>query len=79
LSAGDGGQVGDVIVEVRGLSENDIAEFEVVNEPSMGYREWCIPAEFLNTNASVTIIEDNTVVAQDDAGRETARCGTMSR
>jgi len=46
------GAKGDILLEVLvNLTEDDISDFEIIEE-GKPYREWCIPAELINTNTT---------------------------
>lgn len=52
------GAKGDVLLEINlDAEEGNIADYEWVEEGKF-YREWLIPAEFLNRRGSIRIVED---------------------
>jgi hypothetical protein len=51
------GATGDVLLEIEGLTESELTEYEWVEEDKP-YREWLIPAATVNTRATVRIVED---------------------
>jgi hypothetical protein len=52
------GTKGDALLRiVLAASEDDLAEFEIV-EHEKTYREWCVPAAMLNARGRATISED---------------------
>lgn len=42
------------------IPEDAIAEFEWVQEPSFGYREWLVPAEVVNRYPCRLVVEDES-------------------
>jgi hypothetical protein len=51
------GATGDVLLEVEGLIDAELAAYEWVEEGKT-YREWLIPAAIVNTKATVRIVDD---------------------
>jgi hypothetical protein len=53
------GAAGCTLLEIDAtLTENEIAQYELVAEPSGGYREWCIPADLLNSRGTITLADE---------------------
>ena len=54
------GACGDALLQVSlDCIDSDICDYEWVQEPSFGYREWLIPAAFVNARASVSLVSDD--------------------
>jgi hypothetical protein len=49
------GAKGQQLIEVILPDSIDISDYELVEE-GKPYREWCVPAEFINENASLRIV-----------------------
>lgn len=47
------GATGDEVLQVEIADSVDLSDYEIV-EDLKPYREWCIPAELVNANATVT-------------------------
>jgi hypothetical protein len=64
---------GGELLEVTLPDDVDLDDFELVEEGptgmGMGYREWCVPAETLNSRGSVRCLTED----QADAARDAAR------
>jgi hypothetical protein len=52
------GAKGDQVLRVEFGDDVDLDDFEVI-EDLKPYREWCIPAEVINTHATVTLLGDD--------------------
>lgn len=48
------GAKGDQVLRVEFRDDVDLREFEVI-EDGKPYREWCVPAALINTEATVTL------------------------
>lgn len=57
LDANEGAD-GDALLELT-IDEALIADYEWVQEPSFGYREWLVPAAVLNTSASTRSVDED--------------------
>lgn len=57
LDTGQGAKSNDVLLRIYLPSEEEIAEYEWVNEGSP-YREWCVPAELLNGSGRIEVTLD---------------------
>ena len=62
------GTSGDALLEVA-IDGTEIAQYEWVQEPSFGYREWLVPAALLNSRAQVRLLTDE----EEDALRASRR------
>jgi hypothetical protein len=52
------GADGDTLLQVSfDCAESDIADYELVQD--IGYREWLIPAAFINARASVSLVVED--------------------
>ena len=53
------------VLRVEFRNDADLAASEVIEEHK-GYREWCIPAEIINTRATVTLLSQEEVEELED-------------
>lgn len=51
------GAKGDELLEVGVPDDLDLSQFELV-EDGKGYREWCVPAELLNSRSTVRRVSE---------------------
>jgi hypothetical protein len=59
------GAIGDQVLEIMLPGDVDLTGFELIDEGQhSAYREWCVPAELLNTRAAVRLLTDAEVEAR---------------
>ena len=59
------GAKGEQVHRVEFHNDADLAASEVIEEHK-GYREWCVPAEIINTRATVTLLSQEEVEELED-------------
>lgn len=52
------GTKGGQILQVELPDDIDLGDFEVIEE-GKPYREWCVPADLINTHGTVTLLSDH--------------------
>jgi hypothetical protein len=56
------GARGDALLQISlNCTEADIADYEWVQDISFGYREWLIPAAFINAHASASLVDEDAI------------------
>ena len=57
------GATGDQVLAVEIADDSLLADYEFVTDgtPSGTYREWCVPAEIINTHGRVRLLTDDEV------------------
>lgn len=59
------GATGDQVLEIVLPDDVDLTDFELIeDERHSAFREWCVPAELLNTRAAVRLLTDAEVEAR---------------
>ncbi|MGY4713053.1 hypothetical protein ACXDF8_26500 [Mycolicibacterium sp. CBM1] len=51
------GAKGDQVLRVELPDDVDLTDYEVVEDDEPPYREWCVPAELINTRARVVLVD----------------------
>ena len=72
LDANEGAKGDTLLLVDLELSEPDIADFEWVEEMK-GYREWLIPAQLINENASIRVATEEESDDETDLCRQRFR------
>ncbi|APE14145.1 hypothetical protein BOH72_01785 [Mycobacterium sp. WY10] len=63
------GAKGDQVLRVEFPNGVDLSDYEVAEDGEPPYREWCVPAELINTHASVTLLDPADLPSRFGLGR----------